>query len=104
MPGGMFAATREQVLSRSRSCYTPSLDIDFKKRYLELFNTEMNRLVDLTVKYGATKDNFSVNDFKMYWDRDGISPMVTEFIEEIVKQSDCPDEIKTQAVILRKFW
>jgi hypothetical protein len=80
------------------------MDIDFKKRYLELFNTEMNRLVDLIVEYGATKDTFSVDDFKMYWSHDGISPMVTDFVEEVVKQGDCPDEIKAQAEILRKFW
>jgi len=80
------------------------MDIDFKRRYLELFNIEMNRLVDLVVTYTATKDNFSTNDFKTYWDHDGISPMVTDFLEGVVKESDCPTEIKAQIEILRKFW
>ena len=80
------------------------MDIDYKKRYLELFITEMNHLVDRIVEYGTTKDNFSVDDFKMYWSHDGITPMVTEFIEGVVKQADCPEEIKVQVGILRKFW
>jgi hypothetical protein len=80
------------------------MEIDYKRLYGELFTIEMEHLVDLVVTYGAAKDNFSVDDLKSYWDHDGISPMVTDFLEAVVKQNDCPDEIKAQVEILRKFW
>lgn len=64
---------------------------------------EMDHLVDLVVEYAATKD-FSVADLKMYWDHDGLSPMITDSLEGIVKRSDCPKEVKAQVEILRKHW
>lgn len=79
------------------------MDTDYKKLYSDLFITEMNHLVDLVVEYAAAKD-FNVADFKMYWDHDGLSPMITDSLEDIVKRSDCPEEIKAQVEILRKHW
>ena len=80
------------------------MDIDYKKLYLELFTTEMDHLIDLLAKYAETKDNLQVNDLKEYWERDGISPMITDSLEEMIQENDCPDEIKAQVEILRKFW
>lgn len=80
------------------------MDTAYKRLYSDLFIREMNHLVDLVVGHGVTKSDSSVDDFKMYWDHDGLSPMITDFLEGLVGQSDCPDEIKSQVGILRQFW